>query len=271
MRVGRGPSRHYDDASTKQAYRFMRRFARGDPMANARLERAYPDLYRAHSIWDNPSHLTKWIIEAGILADRTHEEIGEYVAVPPNVVAVYECIFFDVRWARKEHEGWLISKVFYPSVKSGFLRGDPDQTWKAIACWGGWEALRSYMTHMTMPPHVIDYFRTAVAAAKLKAQFVAANVTEINAFNAVDYLTLGIQDLRLEKEFGGQAANAIESSIGGLMDSIEVELTKQQAQLPCEEARLQEVPPAGIFLEAQKAQARIALRRKKEKSDDKGT
>lgn len=266
IKYNHAPSRQHDDALTKRAFRFMKRLARGDARANVHLERDYPELYMAHTIWDNPKHLSKWIIEAGILAGKSHEGIGDYLAIPTAVIAMYEQVFFDARWAL-DHKGWLISTIFYPSSRSGFLKGDPDQTWKVVACWGGWEALCSYMASAQMPPNVVDYFNAATSAEKKKNEFIAAHVTEINSFNAVDHLQLGLQDKRLEKEFGGQAVTAIESSIGGLMDAIQLEFSKQAAQLPCEEPRLQALPSPSIFLDAQRAKAKAELQLKEQKVD----
>ena len=272
LNVNKWPNREHEDRLVRRAHRFKKRMAVGNPLTAARLEREYPDIYRAFSIWDNNRNMAKWIIEAGIMANVTNDLIADYIAVETSVVQMYEKLFFDVRWASKRnpktgtarHEGWLVSAVMSPSSTSGFLRGDPDQTWKAVALWGGWESLRTYITHGEMPPHVLDYFRTAVSSAKMKGQFVAANV-DINGYNAVEFLQLGVQDRRLEKEFGGQAANAVEASVHGLLDAIHIEVTKQARVLPAEEPRLQDIPSASIFLEAQKAKE---LEAPKEKSDD---
>lgn len=266
------PRRWHEDALTRAAYRFKRRLARDNPLANVQLERDYPDMYVAYTVNDNDERMTRWLIEAGILAGESDEMLARYLSIPASVVEMYEKLFFNVRWAlseNREHEGWLLSTVFGASERGGFIRGDTDQSWKAIAYWGGWDALRSYITQGEMPPHAVDYFRAAIAANKLKGQWAASNVHEINAFNAVDHLQLGVQDRRLEKEFGGQAANAIESSVHGLMESIHVEIVKQATVMSAEEPRLQEVPPASIFLDAQKVKALKAP--KEGKNDDKST
>ena len=246
--LGRKP-RSSCDYWVRRIYRFKKRHNRNDMLANANLERDYPDLYRAFTIYDNPADGTKWIIEAGVLAKMDSEFIANHLGIETSVARVYEEVFFDVRWAIGEHAGWITSKVLMPS-KKGLLKRDPDQMWKVLALDGGWEALMAFWRTGRFSPTVLDFYDSSIAAEQKKNALVAAKTSEINGLNAVEHLQLNLASERLRKEFGGASAGSTEASLDGLMDAIDLEVHKARAVLPQEEARFQLPPPEDIFVEA---------------------
>ena len=235
------------DHWVRRAYKFKKRHNQNNVMSNARLERDYPDLYRAFGVYDNPADGTKWIIEAGVLAQMDAEFLAEHLGIEASIIEVYEEVFFDVRWAIGKHPGWITSKVLMPGAKHGLLKNDPDQMWKTLALDGGWDALMAFWRTGKFEPTVLDFFDAAIAAEKKKNALVAAKTTEINGLNAVDHIQIDITTERMKKEFGGTAAGSAEAALGGLLDAIDIEVHKARAVLPQEEQRLQLPPPADIF------------------------
>ena len=86
-----------EHAVLAQAVRFRRALGHSKtPRQLARLARQYPALTVAHSLHFGDDNQGRWRLEAQVLSGRPVDEVSERCNLPPEVVAIYEALFFDV-------------------------------------------------------------------------------------------------------------------------------------------------------------------------------
>jgi hypothetical protein len=233
------PSRTRDDVNVKKAWRFLTRLQRMDFKAEERLADDMPDLYEAFKIWDDNQAGIRWIFEASVMADRPVEELADYLRADAVVLRVYEVMFFDARDALK-HPGCIISNVLMPMMTGSVGSRDTDVAWKAMAYFGGWDAVTSSWEMGHASPAALDFLKKAINEQIIKNAFDAVFTTPINGFNAVEHARLSLEKTRQDHELGmNTTGDSGLLAMAGLIGSIHTTVLRSDIILPAEEVRLQ--------------------------------
>ena len=233
------PSRSRDDSHIQRAFRFVKRLRRNDIKAEERLARDYPYIYEAFKVYDDTQSGTRWIFEASVMADRSRAEMAKYLRADEQMLEVYEKMFFDVRDAL-ENPGCILANILMPFATNSVSSRDPDVFWKAIAYYGGWEAVLGSWQIGHASPEALDFFNKANRQKTNKNAFDALHTLQLHSMNAHDAVKAA-QDLRrLDHETETpQAGDQTHESMGALLSSMNVTVISARATLPQEEARLQ--------------------------------
>ncbi len=129
----------YDDKYINDGYKYLRRYLHGSA-GHYRLQREYPALWAAHQLHEESTG-PRWLIEAGVVADKSPTELSLFLGCSDRIIDIYEAYFFDIRNALV-YEGYMRSRVLLPIEQGKELDlGDYDLTWKTIAYFGGWDLL----------------------------------------------------------------------------------------------------------------------------------
>jgi len=246
------PSRSRDDRQVQRAYRFIKRMRKLDIKAEERLRNDYPDIYEAFRIYDDPQSGTRWVFEASVMANRPIDEMAQYLRADPEVLKIYESLFFDVRPAL-ENRGWIIANVLMPMMTGSISAKDPDVFWKAIAYFGGWEAVVGSWEIGHASPAALDFFNKANRQKITKNAYDALHTLQIHSMNAHESVKNAQDQRRLDHETETPATgDAVHESLGALLDSLaRMQVLGARTQLPQEEPRLQQpLLPNTIDVEA---------------------
>jgi hypothetical protein len=246
------PSRSRDDRQVQRAYRFIKRLRKLDIKAEERLRNDYPDIYEAFKIYDDPQSGTRWVFEASVMADRPIPEMAQYLRADPVVLEMYEALFFDVRSAL-ENRGWIIANVLMPMMTGSISSKDPDVFWKAIAYYGGWEAVQGSWEIGHASPAALDFFNKANRQRITKNAYDALHTLQIHSMNAHESVRNAQDQRRLDHETETPATgDAVHESLGALLESLaRMQVLGARTKLPQEEPRLQQpLLPNTIDVEA---------------------
>jgi len=245
------PSRTRDDRFVRTAWQFLKRLRKLDIKAEERLANDYPELFDAFKIYDDTQSGTRWLFEASVMADRDTGEISEYLRVDEPVLKLYESVFFDVRDAL-ENRGCIISNVLMPVMTSSVSSTDPDVFWKAIAYFGGWEAVQGSWEIGHASAAALDFFNKANRQRIVQNGYNALHTLQIHSMNAHETVKAVQEQRRLDHETQTPATgDVVHNSLGALLDSIQITVVGARTKLPQEEPRLQQpLLPATIDVEA---------------------
>ena len=245
------PSRTRDDRFVRTAWQFLKRLRKLDIKAEERLANDYPELFDAFKIYDDTQSGTRWLFEASVMADRDTGEISEYLRVDEPVLKLYESVFFDVRDAL-ENRGCIISNVLMPVMTSSVSSTDPDVFWKAIAYFGGWEAVQGSWEIGHASAAALDFFNKANRQRIVQNGYNALHTLQIHSMNAHETVKAVQVQRRLDHETQTPATgDVVHNSLGALLDSIQITVVGARTKLPQEEPRLQQpLLPATIDVEA---------------------
>lgn len=245
------PSRSRDDKVTHRAFRFVKRLRRLDLRAEERLASDYPDIHAAFKIYDDTRSGTRWVFEASVMADEPVEKMAEYLHTPVKTLSIYEELFFDVRGLLK-HRGWILSNVLMPAMTCSVSARDPDVFWKAIAFFGGWDAVQASWEMGSASPAALDFFTKAIRQRISKNAFDALHTLQTNSFNAHESIKSSQEQRRLDHETETPASgDAVHESLGALLTSLgRMNVTPARAALPQEEPRLQDPNIIDVPVEA---------------------
>ena len=236
---GLTPSRSRDDRHVQRAFRFVKRLRRNDIKAEERLASAYPHIYEAFKVYDDTQSGTRWIFEASVMADRPRKELADYLKADEKMLEVYENLFFDVRDAL-DSPGCILANILMPFATNNVSSRDPDVFWKAIAFYGGWEAVLGSWQVGHASPEALDFFNRANRQRTNKNAFDALHTLQLHSMNAHEAVKAA-QDLRrLDHETETpQTGDQTHESMGALLSSMAITVISARAELPQEEARLQ--------------------------------
>jgi len=235
------PSRSRDDRFVQRAFKFIKRMRAGDIKAEERLSRDYPEVFDAFKVYDDTQSGARWIFEASVMANKPRAEIADYLHADEKMLEIYEKLFFDVRDSL-EHPGWILGNILMPFATNRTSPKDPDVFWKAIAYYGGWEAVRSSWEIGHASPEALDWYNKATRCRINKNAFDAAHTLQLHSMNAVDAIKSSQDQRRLDHDTETpQGGDATYESMGALLKSMGAELTviSARAQLSQEEPRLQ--------------------------------
>jgi hypothetical protein len=235
---GASPSRSRDDQWVRRARKYQQRKATLHVHTEARLEAAYPDIHLAWQIHDNLVTNFLWIIEAGVLAGVSQEELAKYLALTPEVIEAYEKLFFDVR-DKLDARGYILGSVVGPLLSRGITSADPDGFWKVLSFNGGWEHVKGCWSAGQATEKAMTYYKN-ILAQQLPLKAAAATLwIQPNSFNAVDLIRAGMEQVFHDEESGktDRGKNA-GSAIHTLVKNIQVLVQNPRELLSAEEPRV---------------------------------
>jgi|GEM_PF-6862473 len=232
------PRRSRDDTFVTRAWRYLRRYRRDDPRVEEMLAGEYPDLHQAKCLFEDVAG-SRWIFEAGVMANQSVEDMAEYLNAEVKVLNTYEKLFFDVRDAL-EHKGCITANVLLPAFTAGARASDPDFMWKLIAYEGGWDIVRSVWEIGDVSPVAMDFIVRTFREQVIKVARSAAFAVQPNNFNSVDLMGKGLDLLRLESESDNlRGADQAEASISALLEAVSLTVRKTTDRIePVEHRRM---------------------------------
>lgn len=236
---GLTPSRSRDDKHVQRAFRFLKRMRKLDIRAEERLADDYPDLYESFKIYDDTQSGTRWLFEASVMANRPLDDMAQFLRVENVTLQTYEELFFDVRDAL-ENRGCIISNVLMPVMTNSVSSRDPDVFWKAIAYFGGWDAVLASWEIGHATPAALDFFNNANRQRVIKNAYDALHSMQINQYTAGEAVKAVQEQRRLDHDTETPVAgDHTHESMGALLGSIQIAVVPARSELPQEEPRLQ--------------------------------
>jgi hypothetical protein len=236
---GKAPTRTRDDRNIIRAHKYLRMWDIGDHSSVSRVRFQYPLIHCAHMLYQDSESGCRWILEAGLMADRPADELAEYLNTETEVIQVYEDLFFDVRNALK-HRGCILGSVLMPAISHGIIPHDPDFFWKLLAYHGNWDTVKAMWETDAMTPAAHDFYTRTFNEAVLKKGWMAAQTVNANQFNAVELIQTAMQLLRDEHAAGAdQARDTTQASLKSLLNSITISVHRTGDDLGSAEDRLQ--------------------------------
>ena len=146
----RNYSQRRDDAATGRALSYLRALRRG--VHTTGLARRFPALAQAHRLYVADGPVTHQI-EARLLARQAPAEVAARVALPAEVVGVFEATFFHVGdrldardWITRQAIGWWQGRALRGRKSSAVL--------KAYAYHGGLAVLEAALPYLLRWPDV---------------------------------------------------------------------------------------------------------------------
>ena len=143
-REGRHIFRRNTDVATWQLYSILKAREEGREVRqmDAGSERVDKYLIRALEIHEAGQGVERSRLQAYLLTDLSHEEIGQRIGVSVETVAYYEQCFFDVR---QESNNQIKNEVVAACKDLPADRLVADYLWKAVALVGGVESLENIL------------------------------------------------------------------------------------------------------------------------------
>ena len=238
------PSRSKDDKWVLKAYKFLKKKKTNTIQAEIRLERLFPAIFIAEKLRVGDVSQFRWLIEAAVLAAVESSDIADYLGTTEAVIEAYEMLFFDIR-GKLDNEGYVVGAVLGPALTKGVYGNDPDGFWKVVAYFGGWPHVQGCWRTGQATPAAIDHYNAATKHRTALNAYAGSLALQPNAFNAVDVVQTGLEQIRHEEEQGrggqGEYANA---AVAALVNSMHIVVHKAGTKLPAVEEPLQLNLPA---------------------------
>ncbi|GIV44675.1 MAG: hypothetical protein KatS3mg035_1798 [Bacteroidia bacterium] len=155
--------------------------------ARQRLAKKFPGIFWSYHIYSDETSVTKYQIEARLLAGDNPERISKRCFISsPDIVRWYECLFFNVSDALDSHD-YLCGIVVGRSIYSGIKEKDFDVLWKlyGIASRGRPEILDDLLTTISNPISS-EFFADDVKNNLNRKAAIASRITS----SSFDYNTI---------------------------------------------------------------------------------
>ena len=189
----RGATKRTNDKWLIDAYRFQIALAKcKDEADRYELMDKYPDIYGAYLIYNRGDaeerHPARFAIEARILASQSDYDIARRMGIRPEVIAIYENVFFNVR-DKLSNKDYISTVVMGPSIYAGLTDRDYDLLWKLYGYMYGPVALDAFInsTSRTFRPEKIEEVDAALAedikSTLVKKVAVTMRTFTINQFS----------------------------------------------------------------------------------------
>ena len=256
------PNRWHDDDYVQRAYTYLMKVDKNNPRTMREASRLWPTMHDAFRVWDaeNSGKGSKWIFEAGVVADVPVETLSEYLQIDERTLKLYEKLFFDVRHML-DHPGWVNANLLHVNQSEGVSKDDPDHAWKEIALNGGWDILRSYWEVGNSSASVQDFMVTMLRHKIMKTGLSAVSAAQINSFNVVDMIRIAFDLMKHDTETGAQVArDKTQSSMADVLRSVKLTVVSALDKSPRIEPRRQattppQLPPPDIFETSRRTKA----------------
>ena len=195
-------------------------------VAKARLMERRPSLFWAHWIW-RASNPIKHVIEAQLLANSTDYAIGFRCNTPPDVIAAYEAVFFNVR-EKLQHRSYILNCVLGPAIHRGLSEREYDLLWKLYGYFLGpsvVDALESKFSNPTWcgTPNAVGaaVMDDAISTLKLKAA-IATKTVQVNQMTQLALMETFTKFVEIERstDSAGKAQEQILDHISAMMSTL---------------------------------------------------
>lgn len=190
--TGRKPGNHHDKFIWR-AWRFYHRYIaiRAAKTADEFLERC--DLAKEHkiasaavSMYLEPGMRNQYIEALSTCDDLTLDEQAEYLGVLPDVVLMYEKLFYDVR-DKKHNKGFMSTRVISPAIiREIHDAKNPMYCWKLVAVFGGSSAVRALWEFARQDEGVAAFYRDAGLGQMFKNFSIAQYFRPVDASTAAE-------------------------------------------------------------------------------------
>jgi hypothetical protein len=142
-----------------------------------------PNLFLATEIHEDTRNPLRWVLEGALLTAAGAEEIGEFLCLHPNVVAIYENLFFNVR-PFMGGQGFIYSYVLVPSFRRATVEQDLDLVFKSIAYACGWDTFKLYCSRSALDENSSNKIDEMVISELKKTAYQASLQRQINVYNS---------------------------------------------------------------------------------------
>lgn len=217
-----------DDGVTQSAFRFKRALDKG-------LGENHPQLYAAHYIYINKSHIRQ-MIEALILAGASDEKVMEYIWVDdPGVIQAYHDLFFCVRPGLNRF-AWICSTVFGGLPHQNTHQLDRHGILLRLAWFGGLEVAEQLLRGGTLSQDVRLRLREVMKDALLRNATETALTLTSRSDQAPDLmrLTLDMSDAG-DAGSGSGYEDAVAEFMGGIGLAVANPRDQRNLSLPARE------------------------------------
>lgn len=202
----------------RKGYQFLRRMKhRPSPSEHLQIQKKYPIMYKAYALYKDLTSC-RWIIEAGILADVDVREIGEYVGVEPDVIALYEKLFFNIRDMRT-NRGYIQNLINLPAHGKWMDSRDYDFMYKVLAFYGGWNILKEFIESKTLSPETDKWIVRSCLDKLKKVGWTALHRVEPNQYNAME-IVQQLLELRKDEKEGEEGRTRYDNQAEDMMRSL---------------------------------------------------
>jgi hypothetical protein len=239
---GHAPSRADEDKLVRDGFYFKRRETKVLAHEITKLQRDYPDLYRAHALFMSDAGV-RWVIEAGLLTPVSLADLSAYTAQPVSALKTYADYFFDVQ-DKLSARGYILSQILYPAINKGLDQRDFDFMYKTLAYCGGWEVYTEFIDMKRMSDKTGDWVRNSFQDRVWKLGWIASHRVNVNNFNAVELIEKCLDLMRMEREEGKQPAR--DAALVLVKNSLN---QCQMTMIPSAEVLLADESRAGISYE----------------------
>lgn len=145
-----------------------------------------------------------------------------YMGISPEVIIMYEKLFFDMR-AKRNMKGWIMSKVLQATMAQSFDDAcNPIIAWKIIAVHGGFKILKSCFCYGEANEEAVNFHMTAGLNA-LAMKFGMANFTRpVNNYSAgeITEQMTRLEELKHRKEHDAKELQRGKVVEEGILDRI---------------------------------------------------
>lgn len=198
-----------------------------DDQQKLELASHQPDLFWAHSIYQQPDGVAKWLIEARLLARESDMEISARLGCTVGIVRSYHDNFFDVR-PKLDFRDYILHAVFTEAIYRGLHERQHDLMWKMFGYFGGpfvIDAVSSRLINPTWANSANDassFFQDVTLNVMKHKAAVAVITVPINAETNLDLIATFVKYVEIERttESQGQAKDQIVDNIQKCMELI---------------------------------------------------
>lgn len=174
------------------------------------LKVEYGSLAVAHNMYSSESgSSSKWELEARLLAEEETESICTKLCVTPEVIDIYEKIFFHVK-DRLQSRSWIINCVVGRSIHVGLTDRDFDLLWKMYGLFSGKYMLDLVTGKLGLKPQkatsldeALVMLRESNEAQSTMRTSTALAVTPVNGFTAAPIVQIEQAYRQIAKETAG--------------------------------------------------------------------
>lgn len=248
------PREGFDDKYVHTGWRFLKRWvAIGESNSDTyrvdslrqQLFYDFPGPYLAYQVFlhsadaDDGEDLTRVSLEAMVLNNQTHEQIGEKLHMLDEGVEWFEALFFDVR-DRLQNRYYISSQIIGPIIGVGLW----EMTRTRVARFFGYYAneyilddiLTGYDSYI-VPPNPGQskgpYFDNIQRNTLRRRQAEAANFLDLNKFNIAQFADLHnrIIEENRRSEQGEGARDLIQENIAALLGAIPWSVGQKREQV----------------------------------------
>jgi hypothetical protein len=178
------------------------------------LHSDFPLVAAAYDTYNNSGSTGfRWEIEARILAQEPFESIALKCATPPEVIGVYEQLFFNVL-DRLQARTWILNYAIGRSIHVGMTERDYDLLWKLYGYMAG-PFFIDILTNKTgiyedvkpkSIPEALSVMRDAVETSSGVVTSKSFTLTPINSFTIPGLIAIEQGYRQITKESAGVAA-----------------------------------------------------------------